>query len=336
MRIQIINEDNSHLFKAAQKKNDEFYTRYEDIENEVIHYEKELVDKIIYCNCDSINSNFLYFFALNFERLSLKKLLVTGLNSIGIEITRLNSDKFNKKELMRLIKDNKKFLSEKNQVIVNNRDIFIKLFKLVSDEFNKGGEYQSNQSIELLKECDIVITNPPFSLFRDLFSIIKYYNKKFLLIGNETGIGYIDVFPLIRDGMVRIGLTFPRYFFSPSSKGKVKEVNCVWFTNLKGNKYPDFIELTKNYNSKDYPRLDNYRAINVNKTKDIPKDYKGLMAVPVSFLTKYNPKQFKIVGICKGDFGKKYIISGKYNGRVNKNAILKGRILFIRILIKRI
>ena len=337
MKIFVINEDNKHLMRAYLAKNDEFYTRYEDIEKELIHYEKELKDKIIYCNCDSINSNFLYYFALNFNRLKLKKLICTGLKSIGVELSGINENKFTKKELMNLIKSNKRILSDKESIRIKNKNIAIKLFKLISDDINKGGDFNSIQSIELLKKCDIVVTNPPFSLFRDLFKIINYYNKKFLLIGNETGIGYKDIFPLIRDRIVRIGLTFPRYFFTPDYKDEGREiVNCVWFTNLKGDSYPDFLELIKTYNSKEYPKLDNYRVINVNKTKDIPKNYKGVMAVPVSFLTKYNPNQFKIVGMCKGDFGKDFYIPGKYYGRDNKRAILKGKVLFIRLLIKKI
>lgn len=336
MKILVLNETNKYLRKAYWTKNDEFYTSYEDIEKEIIYYEKELKDKTIYCNCDSIDSNFLYFFALNFERLKLKKLLCTGLNSIGVEINRINENKFTKKELYDLIKSKKKNLSEKEFFIIKNNKIEMKLFRLISDKFNKKGSYKSIQSIDLLKESDIVITNPPFSLLRDFFKIINHYNKKFLFIGNLTAIEYVDIFPLIRDGIIRIGLNTPRYFITPDSRTKSKDVHsCVWITNLRGNKYPDFLELTKEYNPKDYPKLDNYKVINVNKTKDIPKNYKGVMAVPLSFLLKFNPKQFEIVGIGKGDFGKDFYVpikSDKYG--YCKPARLNGKVLFVRLFIR--
>ena len=333
MRVLILNENNKHLHRAYLAKNNEFYTNYEDIEKEITNYEKELKDKIIYCNCDSINSNFLYFFALNFERLRLKKLICTGLNSVGVEINRINENKFTKEELNNLIKTKRRLLSEREFTIIKDKNIEMKLFRLIPDKLNKKGSYQSVQSIELLKESDIVITNPPFSLFRDLFKTIMTYNKKFLLIGNQTAIGYVDIFPLIRDGIIRIGLNTPRHFTTPDSRTRSKDIHCcVWFTNLKGDKYLDFLELTKEYNSKDYPQLDNYKAIAVNKTQNIPKDYKGVMAVPISFLLKFNPKQFEIVGMAKEDFGKEFYIN---NGKYSKKASLNGKILFVRLLIRR-
>ena len=335
----MLNEDNSLLLRAFKAKNDEFYTRYEDIENEVIHYEKELENKVIYCNCDSINSNFLYFFALNFERLKLKKLISTGLlQNYKIEIEKIDEKEFNKTKLKSLILQLKKRLKDRNSETLNNKVIKIKLTKLEKNEDREVGDYKSRECLDLLDESDIVITNPPFSLFRDFFTLLTERKKKFLIIGNQTGAAYNCVFPYFKSGEVRFGLTWARVF--DTDKNNQVHVNTEWFTNLKADKYPDKLELTKTYNSKDYPTLDNYSAINVNKVKDIPRDYRGVMAVPVNFLNKHNPNQFKILGLCKRGMGTKYLTK-MYKDRVfDAQAVLKEKgvrkCLFIRILIKRV
>ena len=337
--VVMLNEDNKLLLRAFKAKNDEFYTRYEDIENEVIHYEKELVDKVIYCNCDSINSNFLYFFALNFNRFKLKKLICTGLNqNYKIELESINEEEFTKTKLKSTILDLKKKLTEKDSVKLDNRYLAIKLTKLFKDEDKEIGDYKSKDCLNLLDESDIIVTNPPFSLFRDFFTLLTEREKKFLIIGNQTGAAYNCVFPYFKSGKVRFGLTWARVF--DTDKNNQAHVNTEWFTNLKADKYPDKLELTKTYNPKDYPELDNYKAININKVRDIPKDYKGVMAVPVNFLNKHNPNQFKILGVCKRNQGTKYL-KKMYDDRVfDAQAVLKEngrrRCLFIRILIKRV
>ena len=339
MKILVLKEDNSLLLRAFKARNDEFYTQTEDIENEVIHYEKELENKVIYCNCDSINSNFLYYFALNFNRFKIKKLLVSGLNSIGIEIDRIKEDRFNKTELKRLIQKNRKNLSERESVMIDNLMIKMRLFRLNKDEDREIGEYRSRDCLKLLDRADIVITNPPFSLFRDFFTLLsKEYDKKFLIIGNQTGAAYNCVFPYFKSNKVRFGLTWARKF--DTDRKEVVHVNTEWFTNLRADKYPEKLELTKSYNSKDYPKLDNYDAININKVRDIPKDYRGVMAVPVNFLNKYNPNQFKILGLCKRNQGTKYLTKMYGDSKFDAQATLKekGELkrLFIRVLIKRV
>ena len=250
---------NNKLYNAKKSKNDEFYTLYEDIEKELENYITELKDKIIYCNCDNENSNFVKYFKNNKNKIGYKKLLYSGIGC--------------------------------------------------------GGKFEDN--IELLKECDIVITNPPFSLFRQFVNLLYKYDKKFIIIGNMNAITYKEIFKLIKDNKLWVGTGFnlSMIYKSPydntllsnkkyvetkgyNSKNYIKVPAINWYTNLEHKKRNEDIILYKTYkgNESDYPKYDNYKAINIDKVKDIPLDYEKIMGVPITFLGKYNPKQFEIIG----------------------------------------
>lgn len=281
--------------KAKDDKFNEYYTQYEAIEKEMIYYVKYFENKIIYCNTDDMNSNFWKYFDDNFEKFKLKKLIATKYNKNG------NGEKY---EL--LMENNKK--------------------KYYKTKLKEDGDFGSNECIEVLKESDIIITNPPFSLFRKFIDIIMKYNKSFIILGHQNVITYKNFYPLIIDKRVWLGVGRPHsakfevpsdlnlntdQFTKEKNKSLVK-VGVRWFTNLNHNVELPFLNLTKKYNEKDYPKYDNKDAINVNKTKDIPCDYDGLIGVPITFLDKYNSKQFEIVGFYNGDDGKMLKINGKY------------------------
>jgi hypothetical protein len=253
---------NTNLKKALILKNDEFYTLYQDIEKELVHYEKYFENKIVYSNCDSPDSNFVKYFKENKERLKIKEFYYTWY-----------------------------------------------------DEKTGKGSFESEESIELLKKCDIVVSNPPFSLFRKYLFLLEKYNKKYLILGNLNAVSYRSVFPLIKENKLWLGVNsgVPMEFIIPNSskvynridengKKYAKVPSISWFTNLKVNKENKLLLLTKNYkgNEVNYPYYDNYDAIEVSKIKDIPIDYDGVMGVPITFLTKYCDTQFEIVGLGVG------------------------------------
>lgn len=253
---------NSNLHKAKKEKNDEFYTRYEDIAKELQHYKEHFIDKIVYCNCDTADSNFVKYFQDNKETLRIKELIFSG----GLD----------------------------------------------------GLDFRSNESIDLLKKSDVVVSNPPFSLFIDYVAQLVEYEKDFLIIGALSGIGYRDIFPLIKDNKIKLGVNSNKSmsFESPyenvnGTDELIKLVNIAWYTTLDSNVSNEELVLDKTYNEIDYPKYDNYDAINVNKTANIPKDYNGCMGVPISFMTKYNPEQFEIVKFRKGDDDKDLAVNGK-------------------------
>lgn len=247
------------LHKAKKAKNDEFYTRREDIENELQHY---TFYGVVYCNCDDYRiSEFVNYFKDNFKRLGIKKLIATNFD--------------NGKGAFKYEYDG----TEKITPLKQN------------------GDFRSPECIEILQEADIVVTNPPFSLFIPYVEQLIKYNKKFLIIGNKNAITYKEIFPLIKDNKLWLGYTSPGDFIQPdgatpkSMKGLTR-----WFTNLETKKRTEDLLLFRTYNEKDYPKYDNYDAINVDKVKDIPMDYYGIMGVPITFLDSYNPNQFEIIG----------------------------------------
>ena len=282
--------------KAKDDKFDEYYTQYETIEKEMIYYIKYFENKIIYCNTDDMNSNFWKYFDDNFEKFKLKKLIATKYNKNG------NGEKY---EL--LIENNKK--------------------KYYKTKLKEDGDFESNECIEILKESDIIITNPPFSLFRKFIDIIMKYNKNFIVLSNQNAITYKDFYPFIIDKRIWLGVSIhsgeikfevPIDFklntyriIKEGNKLFIKITGVRWFTNLSHNIEPPFLSLTKKYNEKDYPKYDNKNAIHIDKTKNIPCDYDGLMGVPITFLDKYNSEQFEIVDFCKGDDNKDLRINGK-------------------------
>jgi hypothetical protein len=285
---------NSNLTKARNAKNDEFYTQLSDIEKELKYYKNHFKDKVVYCNCDDPRvSNFFHFFSYNFERLGLKKLIATCYKNQNIDL-------FSKHESEQAV-----FLEYNGDKNGNNiPDIHeIGVNKLKGD-----GDFRSQECIELLKQADIIVTNPPFSLFREYISQLIQYEKKFIIIGSQNAISYKEVFKLIQDNKIWLGYNSVKKFAIPlnNEHNSVKIENGVkyavfgnvcWFTNLDIAKRHEDLILYKKYSPEEYPMYDNYNAIEVSKVTEIPIDYNGAMGVPITFLDKYNPQQFEILGI---------------------------------------
>ena len=310
---------NNNLHTAKATKNDEFYTQLEDIENELKYYKDYFKGKVVYCNCDGFlneeKSNFFVYFSLNYEFLGLKGLICTKYNPNG---------KGKKYEYYGDLNGNN---------YPDEEEVF-------TSELEGDGDFRSEECIELLKKCDIVCTNPPFSLFRQYVAQLFEYKKDFLIIGNVNAISYKEVFPLIKENKMWLGVSSfnkgmyfgvpddytyaDTYKFDRERNGKkVMRVSSIcWFTNLDHKKGHEELVLYKKYNEEEYPKYDNYDAIEVSKVTDIPMDYDGVMGVPITFLNKYCPTQFEIVKSRKGDDGKDLCVNGKRP--------------YFRILIKRI
>lgn len=311
---------NSNLTKAKKAANDEFYTQISDIEKELIHYKDWFKGKIVYCNCDDPEeSNFWKFFELNFENYGLKKLIATHFDA--------KQPSYKLELQVDLDGDGK----------VTNKDI-------VKTPLKQNGDFRSAESIELLKECDVVVTNPPFSLFREYIAQLIEYKKKFLVIGNQNAITYKEIFPLIRDNKIWLGTRDMGAFeFKlPSNATLYKRIDSegnkyatlgsvCWFTNIPHNKRNEKLILTAEYDPKKYPKYDNYDAIEVGKVVNIPKDYKGVMGVPITFLYKYCPEQFEIVGLMSGAKDSS-LINGN-DGRAK--FYINGKGIYARILIRK-
>lgn len=307
---------NKTLHIAKSSKKDEFYTQLSDIESELQHYQEHFQNKVVFCNCDDPrNSNFFKYFAYNFEKLGLKKLITTCYEN-------QETDLFNEEKV-----ENAVFLEytgDKNgNKIPDIEEIGIKPLK-------GDGDFRSKESIDLLKQADIVVTNPPFSLFREYVEQLVKYEKKFLIIGNINALTYKEIFKLIKDNKAWLGINMGRgisgfivpkdyeLFGTETRIDKdgnriVATNNCLWLTNLDTFKRHEDIVLTKKYygNEIEYPKFDNYDAINVNKTQDIPMDYEGVVGVPITFLHKYNPEQFELIKFRKGNDDKDLSINGK-------------------------
>ena len=301
---------NNNLHKAKDSKKDEFYTQLSDIENELKHYKNHFKDKIVYCNCDDPRvSNFFQYFSFNFEALGLKKLITTCYKNQDAEL-------FSQNESEQAIYLEYEGDKNGNQV----PDISEIGIRSLSGD----GDFRSAECIELLKQADIVVTNPPFSLFREYVAQLIKYEKKFIIVGHQNAITYKEIFKLIKENKIWLGYGFKggaahfinQHYEDYASAGDHKEgmirVSGVqWFTNLDINKRHEDLLLFKEYTPEEYPTYDNYDAINVDVTKNIPKDYKGAMGVPITFLDKYNPEQFEIVKFRKGNDDKDLSINGK-------------------------
>ena len=290
---------NKNLHKAKKGKNDEFYTQLSDIERELKHYKHHFKNKVVYCNCDDPRvSNFFHYFSYNFDKLGLKKLITTCYKS---QTWDLFSDNSSERAIYL------EYNGDKNGNKVPDPEE-IGIHHLEGD-----GDFRSRESIELLKQADIVVTNPPFSLFREYVAQLIEYDKKFLIVGSRNAITYKEIFSYIKSNKLWLGNPFKggnAFFSTPYQKdfasgvydestGLVKFRNIVWFTNMDFNERFEDIILYKKYvgSESEYPIYDNYDAIEVSKTKDIPSDYMGVMAVPITFLDYYNPNQFEILGI---------------------------------------
>jgi hypothetical protein len=278
---------NNNLHAAKNAKNDEFYTQLSDIEKELNNYKDFFNGKVVYCNCDDPReSNFFKFFSMNFERLGLKKLITTGYKKDGHGVAFV-------------------YEGDKN----GNRKVDETEIQTIQLQGNGG--YETDECITFLKESDVVVTNPPFSLFRDYVKQLMDYNKKFLIIGNKNAITYKEIFPYIKNNQLWLGLNSPCDFSTPSGEiTKTIAGLCRWFTNIENQKRTTPLDLYRKYNPTDYPKYDNYDAINVDKVTDIPEDYDGVMGVPITFLDKYCPTQFEIVKFRKGDDDKDLSVNG--------------------------
>lgn len=294
--------ENSGLHSAKRNKNDEFYTQIVDIERELQHYRNLFKGKVVYCNCDDpYVSAFFEYFAKNFEFLGLKKLVTTCYKSQHIDLfTQNDSEQAIKLE----------YLGGAPNSLPTADDIGVTPLK-------GDGDFRSRECIEILENADIVVTNPPFSLFAEYVQHLDSYKKKFIIIGHQNAITYKDVFPLIKENKMWLGYGFKRnmaHFIAPHyedtasdadhREGMIRVSGVVWYTNMDHNKRHEEMILVKRYlgNEMAYPKYDNYDAIEVSKTQDIPIDYSGAMGVPITFLTKYNPDQFEIIG-CSYSYG---------------------------------
>ena len=285
---------NSNLHAAKAAKNDEFYTLLTDIEKEMSYYKDFFKGKVVYCNCDDAReSNFFKYFSKNFEFLGLKKLITTGYKAEGKGVVLIyEGDKNGNRKV------------EDSEIVVR--------------QLEGSGDFRSAECIEFLKEADVVVTNPPFSLFREYVRRLMDYGKKFLVIGSMNAITYKEIFPYIKNNELWLGVSMNganRWFYAPDNY-EVKEnaagykvedgrkmffVNgVVWFTNISNEKRNKKLDLFRRY-SNEYPKYDNYDAIEVSRVENIPMDYDGVMGVPISFLHKYNPEQFEIVGCTESE-----------------------------------
>lgn len=296
-----------NLRRASVVKNDEFYTKLIDIEKELKHYKEQFRDKVVYCNCDDpFESNFFKYFAANFKVLGLKKLIATSYKPSPIANTQLglfgNDKTLDSKKGRPKVTANKFIINDVGDIdgdgAFDLKDVAEQLKANKNNEWSPlGGEgdFRSEESIELLKQADIVVTNPPFSLFREYVKQLIEYKKQFLIIGNDNARTYVDIFELIQKDKIWPGYERVKEFMQPD--GSVKEFgNIGWYTNLDVAKRHEFLTLYKKYSSEEYPKYANYDAIEVSKVTDIPVDYDGEMGVPISFLDKYNPDQFEIIG----------------------------------------
>jgi hypothetical protein len=290
---------NNKLHSAKNSKNDEFYTQLPDIERELKNYKKYFKDKIIYCNCDDPRiSNFFHYFSYNFEKLKLKKLITTCYKNQDFNLFSQNrSEKAIYLE----------YLGDKNDNNIPDPEE-IGIIPLKED-----GDFRSEESIDLLKKADIVVTNPPFSLFREYVSQLTKYKKKFIIVGHQNAITYKEIFKLIKENKIWLGYGFKgsaAHFINnhyedyatagDHKDGMIRVSGVTWFTNINISKRHEDLILYKKYDPIENIKYDNYDAINVNKTKDIPLNYKGIMGVPITFMDKYNPDQFEILGITSG------------------------------------
>lgn len=370
---------NRTLSAAKSAKQDEFYTQMGDIANELNHYREQLKGKIVFCNCDDpFESNFFRFFAENFNALGIKRLIATSYKPSPIANTQLGLFGDDKtivpKKGRPKVNANAFVINEVNDLdgngAIDRRDIAEKLKANKNNEWRPlegDGDFRSPECVELLKESDIVITNPPFSLFREYVAQLVEYDKKFLIIGNQNAITYKEIFKLIKENKIWLGVDNggtkwfqvpDNYDIQTESRKKIVDGvkyfsmgSIMWFTNMDNPRRHEQIPLYKRYTHEEFPAYDNYDAIEVSKVAEIPADYDGAMGVPITFLDKYNPDQFEILGMCENKdlyglktrvysaqechetyfalFGKK----GTYD--LNAAGVIDGRKVYQRILIKR-
>lgn len=339
--------ENKFLEKAKKSKNDEFYTLLVDIEKELKYYKKFFKGKIVFCNCDDpYESNFFKYFALNFNNLGLKKLISTSYASspvVGKEIGLFEHEgkeyRINNKRAYKVVVSEIKINNEDGgETLDDIKGIIRHRIRYLKED----GDFRSEECIELLKEADVVVTNPPFSMFREYVAQLMEYNKQFLIIGNINAITYKEIFALIKNNKVWLGHGMGRWisgFIVPdkyelygtearieNNQRIVSTNNCLWLTNIDFPERHNDIKLFRRYNPEDYPTYDNYEAIEVSKTTDIPYDYDGIMGVPISYMDKFNPEQFEIIA-CSAFSDEEYFGCG--------SLYVGGKKKYARILIRR-
>lgn len=342
-KIKQTKSNNDNLRQARKAKNDEFYTQLTTIEQEVMHYREYFKDKVVYCNCDDPReSNFFKYFSLNFERLGLKKLISSCYKNQSRDLFSMHD--VNEKAIWLEYEGEK--TGDSRVPTVENIGV---------NHFEGDGDFRSDEAIELLKEADIVVTNPPFSLFREYVAQLMKYDKKFLVIGNTNAITYKETFPLIKDnklwqGVSKGAFTFELpndtastsyYIDEEDGKKKQKFGNITWWTNLNYPRRHEDVILFREYkgNEDKYPKYDNYDAINVDKVVDIPKDYKGVMGVPISFIGQWNPEQFEIVNglnryLILEENKKDASINDKIRNIKSHGTNINGQAKYLRVLIR--
>ena len=364
-----VTANNNKALSAANKaKKDEFYTQLSDIENELRHYKNHFKDKVVLCNCDDpYESNFFKYFAMNFNHLGLKKLICTCYAGSPIVYTQLSL--FGEEKVVGKVTDRKPYKIEITEVKDLNGDGAFDLqdveLLLKSEEgkpklLKGNGDFRSEECIKLLKKADIVVTNPPFSLFREYVAQLIQYDKKFIIIGNVNAITYKEIFPLLKENKMWLGVSIhsgDREFRVPdnyplNASGYRVDSNGIkyirvkgvrWFTNLDYSQRHENLILYKSYNPEEYPTYDNYNAIEVSKTAEIPFDYDGVMGVPITFMDKYSPEQFEILGLLQSsteeqagipilrtyndfrEMRQDMTYTGSSGGKANGNPVLKGK-----------
>lgn len=344
---------NKNLNNAKIAKKDEFYTQLTDIERELQHYWQHFKDKVVLCNCDDpYESNFFKYFALRFNQLGLKKLICTCYNGSPVQGNELMIDfgdfsdepkkiayKVEITEVKDLNGDGAVDLSDVRYLLQNDRNAISIL---------KTGDFRDPEGIELLKQADIVVTNPPFSLFREYLGQLIENNKKFLIVGSQNNVTYKEVFPLLMHNQIWLGYNSGDMSFRVPEDYEPRETrywqdetgqkwrslgNICWFTNLDHDKRHEELDLVCRYSPEEYPSFDNYNAINVKKVDDIPYDYEGALGVPITFLDKYSPEQFEILNA--NEYRKSESVPIKPHGLIkDKEGAIHGKPTYVRILIR--
>ena len=335
---------NTNLHKAKNTKNDEFYTTYETIESEISHYVSHFYGKTVLCNCDDpFESNFCKYFLRNFNVLKLSRLICTSYSSspiVGTQFTLCDEKLKRASKGVGYVLDVRKFSSSNGEISDDEVANFLRTSNVIKT-LNGDGDFRSAECVEYLKECDIVVTNPPFSLFSEIVAEIIKYHKKFLIIGSQNAITYKEIFPLIQNSEVWTGYRFGEMKFRVPNNSQPRKYrfwidksgqkwrslgNAMWLTNLDNDRRHEFVNMTRTYNPTDYPKYDNYDAINVKTIRDIPYDYYGVMGVPITIINRYNSEQFELVGEAN---------HGSDNEFDLFKPTINGKEIFKRILIRR-
>jgi len=348
---------NKNLHKAKNAKKDEFYTQLTDIEKEMKHYKGQFRGKVVYCNCDDpFESNFFKYFAANFNSLRLKKLITTSYVKSPIvggqlPLFEMEGLKPSGKEPFKIEIKEVTDINRNGAINLDDVEYLLKHDKNTAIPLKGDGDFRSEECIELLKEADIVVTNPPFTLFREYVAQLVKYKKRFLIIGNTNALTYKEIFKLIKEDKFRTGYTnfnVGMFFVVPDDwehfhhidkdgKKIARVSTSCWFTNLEVEKHKRDITLYKKYTPEEYPKYDNYDAINVNKYTDIPYDYSGHIGVPITFIDKYNPEQFEIIDMCSSAGGSATgtIVPNEYGMSIkDKRPLISGKNTYARIIIK--